>query len=123
MQTQKWVNFSLLVASFLVFLFLNRLVEALWNLVLLPEMADWVVAPATLIAFVFAAGSGLLARQNERSNGFLNEVVLELSKVSWPARDETFKSAGVVAVLVGIASLILFVVDALWGTIIRGVLS
>ncbi|MBI2981604.1 MAG: preprotein translocase subunit SecE [Deltaproteobacteria bacterium] len=44
----------------------------------------------------------------------MNEVVVELSKVSWPLGKETLASSGVVVVLVGIAALILAVVDMIW---------
>ncbi|PIR20484.1 MAG: preprotein translocase subunit SecE [Deltaproteobacteria bacterium CG11_big_fil_rev_8_21_14_0_20_47_16] len=44
----------------------------------------------------------------------MNEVAQELSKVTWPPRKETVVSAGVIAVLVGIVSLILVGFDTLW---------
>lgn len=123
MQTQKWVNLGLLIGVFAVFLFLQKLTTALWDLFRFPVPEGWVVEPAHLASFAVAAGAGLWARRNPRANGFFNEVVLELSKVTWPNRKETVASAGVVIVLVAIASLILFMMDTLWGTMIKGVLS
>ena len=123
METQKWVNLGLLVGAVVAFLFFSRLIAAVWDLTRLPVPQEWPVEPAYLISFAVAAGAGFWVRRHERANKFLNEVALELSKVTWPQRKETVASAGVVIILVGIASLILFVIDSLWGTMIRGVLS
>lgn len=122
MQTQKWVNLSLLLGSAIVFLFLSKLTIAVWDLSRLPILEEWPVEPPYLIGFGIAVGVGLWVRRNDRANNFLNEVALELSRVTWPARKETVASAGVVVVLIGIAALILFLIDTLWGTMIRGVL-
>ena len=120
MQTQKWVNIGLLAAVVFLFLFLNRLTAFVWDVSQFPLFEDWAVSPPQMISFVGASLFGFLVRRNKKANGFLNEVALELSRVSWPHRKETVASAGVVVVLVGLASLIFFVVDTLWGTIIKG---
>lgn len=123
MQTQRWVNLGLLFGSLSLFLFLAKLSAALWDLGRLPIPEALPVEPAYLIAFVLAGGAGLFVRRAERTNGFLNEVASELSKVTWPVRKETMASAGVVIFLVAVASVILFLVDTLWGTLIRGALA
>lgn len=123
MQTQKWVNLGLLLGSLLVFLLLGKLTVAVWDMARLPLMEDWVVEPPYLLSFVIAAGLGIWTRRNERANGFFNEVALELSRVTWPGRKETVASAGVVIVLIGIASVILFLIDSLWGTMIQGIMT
>lgn len=122
-QTQKWVNLGLLVVAVLVFLFFNQLFTALWDVARLPVNEEWPVAPAQLIAFVLAAGLVFGARSYKRANTFFNEVVVELSKVTWPEPKETVSSAGVVIVLIGIAAMILFVIDQLWRVAMRGVLA
>ncbi|HEX5035655.1 MAG TPA: preprotein translocase subunit SecE [bacterium] len=121
-KTQKWVNLGLLVAAVLIFLFLNQLFSALWGFARLPVNEDWPVEPAQILAFVVAAGAALWARRYQRSNVFLNEVATELSKVSWPERKDTVSSAGVVVVLISIASLILFLIDSLWRFAVQGLL-
>ncbi len=123
MQTQKWVNLGLLIASTAIFLFLNQLFSSLWDLARLPRPAEWPIEPSQWISFTAAVAAGFSARRSERANRFLNEVALELGKVTWPQRKETVASAGVVIVLVGIAALILFLMDILWGTAIRGLLA
>ena len=122
MQTQKWVNLGLLLSGGIIFLFLSKLTIAVWDLTRLPISEEWPVEPPYLIGFAVAAGIAFWVRRNDRANNFLNEVGLELSRVTWPGRKETVASAGVVVVLIGIAALILFLIDTLWGTMIRGVL-
>jgi preprotein translocase subunit SecE len=122
MQTQKWVNFGLLLGGAIIFLFLSKLTTAVWDLSRLPLLEEWPVDPPYLIGFGIAAGMAVWVRRNDGTNNFLNEVALELSRVTWPGRKETVASAGVVVVLIGIAALILFLIDTLWGTMIRGVL-
>lgn len=123
MQTQKWVNSALLIGAGAFYLFAYQLVAALWDVGRLPVPEDWPVEPSHLIGFAMAAGVALWARSSAAANGFFNEVVLELSKVTWPNRKESVGSAGVVIVLVGIAALLLFVIDSIWGMTIKGILS
>ena len=114
MQTQKWVNLGLLVGSGLVLLFLMRLYEFLWGVLRLPVFEDSVVSLDAAVAVVTAAGAGFAVRRSGRANQFLNEVVVELGKVTWPARKETVTSSGVVVVLVGVTALLLTLMDVIW---------
>jgi preprotein translocase subunit SecE len=123
MQTQKWVNLGLLFSSAALFIFVSRLVGMGWDLARLPIPAEWPVEPVYLIGFVAAVAVGVMTRRNEAANTFFNEVVLELSRVTWPTRKETVASAGVVVVLIAICAVILFLIDSLWGTMIRGILA
>ena len=120
-ETQKWVNLGLLGGALVVFLFLDRLFGFVWEAAHWSLLEEWPVHADALAAFLVAAGAGLWIRRWARANQFLNEVAVELGKVSWPARKETVTSSGVVAVLVGIAALLLAVIDLMWGTVSRGV--
>jgi preprotein translocase SecE subunit len=118
-KTQKWVNLALLAAAALLFFFLKELFAALWGFTRLPVNEDWLIEPAQALAFLVAAGLGFWARRYQRANVFLNEVVSELSKVTWPERKDTVSSAGVVVVLLSIAALILFLIDSLWRFVVQ----
>lgn len=61
--------------------------------------------------------------KNKKSHTFTTEVVLELSKVTWPVRKETLVSTVVVIVMVGIASLILLLYDSIWGWVTKKLLE
>ncbi len=49
----------------------------------------------------------------KRTRGFLTEVRVELKKVSWPSRQDTMSSTGVVLVVVFIISFYLGIIDIL----------
>jgi len=71
----------------------------------------------TLIAIVVALAVFIAVRANGKAMTFFNEVATELSKVSWPTKEETVQSTGVIIVMVGIASIIMFLYDTFWGTV------
>ena len=123
MQTQKWVNLGLLVVSAILFFFFSQLVGAIWDVSRLPMPEEWPVQPPYMVSFVLAGMTGIFVRRHLVANSFLNDVVLELSRVTWPQRKETVASAGVVAVLIAIAALLMLVIDTIWGTVIRGVVA
>jgi preprotein translocase subunit SecE len=52
--------------------------------------------------------------QQRRGSRFLNEVVAELRKVSWPTRSVLMQSTAVVIVVVAIVSIYLAVLDAVF---------
>lgn len=51
-------------------------------------------------------------------NAYLEDVVSELKKVTWPSRDDVVKSTTVVLVCIVIASFILAGFDLIWGKVI-----
>ena len=56
-------------------------------------------------------------------NVFLNEVTIELKKVTWPSRKETSGSTVIVIVVVIVFSLILGIYDFVWAKIITSLLK
>lgn len=121
--TQKIVNLGLLLVAVSVFLFLMNLTQTIWGVAGLPRLADWLVSPAQLISFGVTVSAGIYVRRSAVSNQFLNEVVQELSKVTWPTQKETVLSTGVACVLVVVCALVLLMFDSLWGTILRGIFN
>lgn len=69
--------------------------------------------PVLLGAAVF----GCLVK-NAQANLVLDEVVGELKKVTWPAREDVVRSTTVVLICILIASFIFAGFDVLWGKII-----
>lgn len=76
-----------------------------------------------LISFVLAAGAAIFAIANKTVFTLANEVVDELSKVSWPTRDETTHATVVVIVTVVICSIYLGLFDSIWMWISNWVLD
>ena len=67
------------------------------------------ISGVVLVGCLF--GLSLLTSQGKRFWTFIKAAKIELYKVVWPSRDETFKTTGVVAALVFVMSLILRGID------------
>ncbi len=68
----------------------------------------------SLIAYVSAAVAALVAVKHNHTFQLATEVVDELSKVTWPSREETGNATVVVIVTVLLSSVFLGIFDALW---------
>lgn len=115
---QRWINISYLVVSALLWLVFRHLAEVVWDLARLPMSQDAVIAPTDWVALGLATVVFVTLLRNRRLNEFMGEVAQELVKVTWPPRKESVMSAGVIAVLVGVVSLLLVGFDTLWQKLI-----
>jgi preprotein translocase subunit SecE len=120
---QKWIDLGLGLAAVALWFLLSQMLTQVWTIFRLPLMADWPIQLPALLALVGSAGAFALTRWNARAMAFLNDVAVELSKVTWPTMQETVASTGVIIVMVGIASLLMFFFDTLWGTLTRSFLT
>ena len=120
---KKYIDLGLGLAAVAVWFLLHQVLLQIWELFHLPLMENLPVSLPALLAGVIAAGLFFFFRSNTKSYTFLGEVATELSKVSWPTTQETVASTGVIIVMVGIASLIMFGFDALWGTVTARLLT
>lgn len=121
-QRQKWVNLILLAAGLLVaaiaFVGLAK-ISAVYNWESSVKSIDLIIRFGS-IALGAALGFGLYF--NDQSNAFLNEVVLEMSRVTWPTSKETTNATIWVVLFVLIAGAILGAFDSLWAWIMRMIL-
>ncbi len=71
----------------------------------------------TLVWFVVAGGVFIKSNQGDRFLHFLKETRIELRKVVWPTREETFKTTGIIMIAVVIVAIFLWIIDAFftWG--------
>ncbi len=53
---------------------------------------------------------------------YFKDVRLEMSKVSWPSKDELIESTMIVMVVSGVLALFLFVVDSVLNRIVKFIL-
>ncbi len=118
-RNRKVVSLIYLACGFFAWMLFRELFASLWVLAHLPMPADWAVAPSELLAVGVGIATFVVLLRNERVVSFTNEVITELGKVVWPNRKETVISTGVVSVLVGICSIILFGFDVVWGALVR----
>ncbi|MFO1464697.1 MAG: preprotein translocase subunit SecE [bacterium] len=120
---KKYIDLGLALAAVALWFLLRQFLLQLWELFHLPLMENLPLELPGIIALVVAGGLFLFFRTNAKSMTFLSEVATELAKVSWPTMQETVASTGVIVVMVGIASLIMFGFDALWGTLTARLLT
>lgn len=111
---QKWVSLSFVVFSgivgFVLFTFLSQISQA-YDLEARYQQMVWVVRG---VALVVGLGLFIGFYRSDAANQFMNEVIVELGRVSWPTRQETTKGTIVVVIFCIICGLILGALDTLW---------
>ncbi len=120
---RKWIDLGLGLAAIALWFLLRQLFQQVWEIFRLPLMENFFIQTPGLISLLITVVAFILVRRSLKIYGFLNEVAIELAKVTWPTSQETIASTGVILVMVGIASMIMFGFDALWGTFTRSLLS
>ncbi len=122
-QNKKWLDISIGGAGILAWLLFRLFLNAIWDYFRLPVQESWPVPLPEILAFIVGLVVFLALKKNGKVNEFGGEVVSELGKVTWPTRKETLVSTGVIIVMVGIAAVLLFVFDTIWGTLTRSFLE
>lgn len=111
---QKWVNLSFVAASLLlayvVYVLSTKFSVALDFEGRIRSLDKILLGTSVLLGIALFIG---LAKSSI-ANTFMNEVVAELSKVTWPGHDETLKATIAVLIAVTIAGVLLWLVDNVW---------
>lgn len=116
---RKWTFVMFAGGAIVLAFLLNKTGMWVWDFLSTTDLAgDYVGKPNTLlvalVAVLAAVGALVLALKNERLYELAGEVTTELSKVTWPTREETVASTIVVVVTVVVSSVFLGVFDAIW---------
>jgi len=116
---ERWVQFAYAACAIVLAWFLIKSCNAVWTI-----LADNVDAVPEPNSTAIAAGSGLIAfiaailtYRSAKIHGFVSSVCIELSKVTWPTRKETWSQTIIVLIVSVIAAVILGVFDAVWAQI------
>jgi len=111
---QKWVNLSFVAVSLLIAYVV--FVLAMKFSVRLDFEGRVRSLDKILLGASVVVGLGLFLGlyKSALANTFMNETVAELSKVTWPNQNETFKATVAVLVAVTIAGFVLWLVDNAW---------
>ena len=121
-QRQKWVNLVFTAVSILVavvaFVGLSK-ISAVYNFESYFKQIDMAIRFGSIGLGVV---TGLVLYFNEQSNAFMNEVVLEMSRVTWPAQKDTTNATIWVVLFVLIAGAVLGAFDSLWAWIMKSIL-
>lgn len=120
---QKWVNLSFVAASLLL-AYVAFVLAVKFSVVLdfdgRVRSLDKILMGAS-VALGLLMFAGLF--KSSVANNFMNETVAEISKVTWPTKDETLKATIAVLIAVTIAGVILWIVDNAWVYLIGVVLK
>ena len=121
-QYQKWVNLSYLAAAvllgYIVFSAAGTIVGA-YDLEARVRNIELILRGIS----IFAGGVLFLALyRHEQANQFMNEVMAELARVSWPTQKDTSSATVVVIVMVLISGVILGLLDYVWIQLVKWIL-
>lgn len=109
---ERWVQFAFIAAGVAMFFLTDRFTTLIWGRFDEPDPAIVsAIAGATAIFGTFAL------YRHPTVNKLADEVVGELSKVTWPTRDEVWLSTIVVIATSLVAALYTGAFDAIWSTL------
>jgi preprotein translocase subunit SecE len=105
----RWVQMAFVAFWLLLVWVLDKIITIAWDRFSEPQ-------PLVVTATALAVGGvvTLSLYKNEKINRIANEVVGELTKVTWPSRKETQVATVVVIITSLIAAAIIGVFDAAW---------
>ena len=119
---QKWVNLTYILGAGMVAYVVFELGFSLagqWDLEARVNNIDLIIRGASV---VMGALMFLFLYRSDRINQYMNEVVVELSRVTWPTAKDTYKATIVVIIMVLISGMFLGGMDALWTRLIQWIL-
>lgn len=109
---ERWVQFAFIAAGVALFFLADRLSSLIWGQFAEPDPAIVsAIAGATAIFGTFAL------YRHPAVNKLADEVVSELSKVTWPTRDEVWVSTIVVVITSIVAAVYTGLFDAMWSAL------
>jgi preprotein translocase subunit SecE len=121
-QQQKWVTLSYLaVAALLSFVALQlgqKLVGA-YDLEAKVRNAEMILR---MVSILLGAVLFFVLYRSEPATQFVSEVVVELSRVTWPNQKETRSATVLVIIMVLISGLFLGFLDYLWTVVLKWVI-
>lgn len=119
---QKWVILSYLSVSILFgVLFFYGALQLTSSLDLetrIKQFDLWVWGVSVFLTLVMF----VILFRNHQANEFLNEVISELAKVTWPTQKETTSATFIVIIMVLISGMVLGLLDYLWTWLLKKVI-
>ena len=123
-QHQKWVNLSYLALAMVVgYVFFAVATKLIGTYDLESRLGIHHIELFAQGVSVVVAGIVMFSLwKNDQANQFMNEVMVELSRVTWPTQRETYVSTMIVIIMVIISGAILGALDSLWTYLLKMVL-
>lgn len=113
---KKWILLGYTIISLLVWVTFAKFFNSIFTWF---NISDFnILGPqfklSTLIGLVITVGALIYCVKSPTIMTLSDEIIIELRKVSWPTREETYYSTLVVIITVLIMSAILGLFDAIW---------
>jgi preprotein translocase subunit SecE len=105
----RWVQYVFVVVAAVLLWFLDKVGTLVWQ-----NFAEPPTVTITALAAVISISGTVALYRTERAHDLVTDVVIELSKVTWPTRRETYASTIVVIVTSLIAAAIVGAFDFVW---------
>jgi preprotein translocase subunit SecE len=109
---ERWVMFGFIGSALIAFWLLDHIIGAVWNI--FQDPSTTLVTGTAAVVSILAA---VICYRIPKYHRFVTEVSVELSKVTWPTRKETWAQTVVVVIVSIIAAVILGVFDAAWSAV------
>jgi len=115
----RWAHAVFAIGGFLAVWMMTHLVEDVWAFV----QSIWTQLPrpdtvtAKAVGIILGLAITVWVWRRERYFKFINEVVVEVSQITWPTRAETRAATVVVVVITMICSVLLWGMDVFWASV------
>lgn len=109
---ERWVQFAFIAIAVAIFFLTDRLTTLIWS-----QTAEPDAAIVSAIAGAAAILGTFFLYRHPAVNKLADEVVTELSKVTWPTREEVWVSTIVVVATSVIAAVYTGIFDAMWSAL------
>lgn len=113
-QRQKWVNLSFVIAAGLLAYIIHSLLIQFSGAYDLEARFKNIELILTGVSLFFALVLFLYLSRSDKTNQFMNEVIVELGRVTWPSQSDTYRGTIVVMIMVLVAGFFLGGLDSLW---------
>jgi len=114
MQHQRWVVLSFIVTSVLTAWTVQAASVSAFAQFAIPDSRLGPITLSSVLGIVVGAVAVLTLLRNQRAVTFTDEVIGELSKVTWPTREETIKASYTVVVTTLMVAVLLGFYDFIW---------
>lgn len=118
-RNSKIINLCFLVCAFIAWLLVSKLIDTVFGILKINYGMEWVVSLPDVAGILAGIILFIIMNRTQKIKVFADDVIVEMSKVTWPERKETVLSTGIIIIMVAIASLILLGFDFVWGTIVK----
>lgn len=119
---QKWVNLSYLAASvllgYIIFSAAGK-IAATYDLEVRIRNIELIFRGISVLA---GAILFIALYRSERANQFMNQVMVELARVTWPTQKETSSATFIVIIMVVASGVILGFLDYFWVQLLKWIL-